>query len=77
MPGGGGFVPAPQDLAVSCLSSGKWEVDSMHNSLVTVGNGGNKSTRAEITILYNQGGQQYRIEQVLAPDEQILVNFAS
>jgi hypothetical protein len=55
--------------------AGKWEVDSMHNSLVTVGNGGNQTVRAELTILYNQGREQYQLEQKLAPEEQMLVDF--
>jgi hypothetical protein len=55
--------------------AGKWEVDSMHNSLVTVGNGGNQTVQAELTILYNQGREQYQMEQKLAPEEQMLVDF--
>ncbi len=55
--------------------AGKWEADSMHNSLVTVGNGGNQTVRAELTILYNQGQEQYQMEQKLAPEEQMLVDF--
>ncbi len=47
----------------------------MHNSLVTVGNGGNQAVRAELTILYNQGREQYQMEQKLAPEEQMLVDF--
>jgi hypothetical protein len=52
-----------------------WEVDSTHNSLVAIGNGGGKPLQAEFTILYNQGAQEYRIEQTLAPDEQMLVDL--
>ena len=52
-----------------------WEVDSTHNSLVAIGNGGGKPLHAEFTILYNQGAQEYRIEQTLAPDEQMLVDL--
>ena len=55
--------------------AGKWEVDSMHNSLVTVGNGGNKAVRAQLTILYNQGKERYQLEQTLAPDEQMWLDF--
>ncbi len=47
----------------------------MHNSLVTVGNGGNQAVRTELTILYNQGREQYQMEQKLAPEEQMLVDF--
>jgi hypothetical protein len=55
--------------------AGKWEVDTMHNSLVTVGNGGNKAVRAQLTILYNQGRERYQLEQTLAPDEQMWLDF--
>ena len=50
-------------------------MDTMHDSLLTVGNGGNKPAKAELTILYNQGSEQYQVEQMLAPDEQMLVDF--
>jgi hypothetical protein len=39
------------------------------------GNGSCKPTRAELTILYNQGTEQYQIERTLARDEQMLVDF--
>ena len=44
-------------------------------SSVTIGNGGNKPAKAELTILYNQGSEQYQVEQMLAPDEQMLVDL--
>jgi hypothetical protein len=62
------------DQLASHWEGGKWEVDSMHDSLVTVGNGGSKPARAELTIIYDQGSEQYQIEQTLAPDEQMLVD---
>lgn len=55
--------------------AGKWEVDGMHNSLVTVGNGGSKSVRAQVTIFYNQGTGSYQLEQTLAPDDQMWLDF--
>ena len=63
------------DQLASHWEAGKWEVDSTHNSLVTVGNGGNKPALAQLTILYNQGSGQYLIEQMLAPDEQMWLDF--
>ncbi len=63
------------DQLASHWEAGKWEVDSTHNSLVTVGNGGNKPERAQLTILYNQGKDEYQIEQMLAPDEQMELDF--
>ena len=44
-------------------------------NLGRIGNGGNKPAKAELTILYNQGSEQYQVEQMLAPDEQMLVDF--
>jgi len=38
-----------RDQLASHWEAGKWEVDSMHNSLVTVGNGGKKSVRAQVS----------------------------
>jgi hypothetical protein len=63
------------DQLASHWEAGKWEVDSMHNSLVAVGNGGDKPERAQLTILYNQGRDQYQVEQTLAPDEQMAFDF--
>jgi hypothetical protein len=70
----GAQTPFSDQLA-SHWEAGKWEVDSAHDSLVTIGNGGSQPTRAGLTILYNHGSGQYRIEQALAPDEQVLVDF--
>jgi hypothetical protein len=55
--------------------AGKWEVDGTHNSLVTVGNGGSKPVRAQFTIFYNHGSGKYQVEQMLAPDDQMWVDF--
>jgi len=63
------------DQLASHWEGSKWEVDSMHDSLVAVGNGGNKPAQAELTLLYNQGKGQYRVVQPLAPDEQMFVDF--
>jgi len=56
----GAQTPFSDQLAAH-WEAGKWEVDSMHNSLVTIGNGSNKAERAQLTILYNQGREQYKI----------------
>jgi hypothetical protein len=63
------------DQLATHWEAGKWEVDSTHNSLVTIGNGGNQPARAQLTILYNQGSGQYQVEQTLAPDEQMALDF--
>jgi len=64
------------DQLASHWEAGAWQVDSTHNSLVTISNGGNKPALAQITILYNQGTAQYQLEQPLAPDEQMVLDFA-
>ena len=63
------------DQLASHWEGGQWEVDSMHNSLITIGNGGSNPARAELTLLYNHGGEQYRIEKSLAPGEQAMIDF--
>jgi hypothetical protein len=63
------------DQLASHWEGGKWEVDRTHNSLVTIANGGNTPAQAQLTILYNQGSGQYLIEQTLAPDEQMGIDF--
>jgi hypothetical protein len=52
---------------------GMWEYDVQHDSVITVGNGGSKPTRAAFTIFYNQGKDQYQLEQTLQPDAQMWV----
>ena len=70
----GAQTPFSDQLATH-WEAGKWEVDSLHNSLVTIANGGNTPARAQLTILYNQGTGQYQVERALAPDEQIVLDF--
>jgi hypothetical protein len=70
----GAQTPFSDQLATH-WEAGKWEVDGLHNSLVTIANGGNTLARAQLTILYNQGAGQYQVEQTLAPDEQIVLDF--
>ncbi|MGA2413815.1 MAG: hypothetical protein ABSF59_05165 [Candidatus Sulfotelmatobacter sp.] len=70
----GAQTPFSDQLA-SHWEAGKWEVDGMHNSLVTVGNGGNQPQRAQLTILYDQGRSKYQVEQNLGPDEQMAFDF--
>jgi len=53
---------------------GMWEFDPQHDSIITVGNGGTKSTQARFTIFYNQGTQRYDIEQTLQSDAQMVVD---
>jgi hypothetical protein len=70
----GAQTPFSDQLA-SHWEAGKWEVDAMHDSLVTLGNGGGKATRAGLTILYNEGKSEYHLERDLAPEETTLIDF--
>jgi hypothetical protein len=70
----GAQTPFSDQLATH-WEAGAWEVDSTHNTLSTISNGGNKPAHAQLTILYNQGSGQYQIEQTLAPDEQMALDF--
>ena len=63
------------DQLASDWEGGKWQVDGTHNSLVTIANGSDKIARAQLTILYNHGTGQYQLEQTLAPDEQMALDF--
>ena len=51
-----------------------WHVDSVHNSLITTGNGGSETTKAQVSLFYNGGKSQYRLEKVLAPGQQLLLD---
>ncbi|HLH09409.1 MAG TPA: hypothetical protein VKW78_19380 [Terriglobales bacterium] len=56
---------------------GKWQVDDTHDSLITVGNGGRRDTRFQMTFHYvtDKGPGDYVIEQKLAKDEQSFVDL--
>lgn len=54
---------------------GQWEYDSMHDSIITAGNGGTKPTKAAFTLFYNQGAEKYELEQTLQPDEQMWIDI--
>jgi len=56
------------------FKGGMWHVDSTHATLITTGNGGSESTKAQVTLFYNGGQSHYRIEKVLAPGEQLLLD---
>jgi hypothetical protein len=53
---------------------GQWEYDTMHDSIITAGNGGSKPVKAAFTIFYDQGQQKYELEQALQPDEQMWID---
>jgi len=53
---------------------GQWEYDSMHDSIITAGNGGTTPTQAAFTLFYNQGLDKYELEQTLQPDDQMWID---
>jgi hypothetical protein len=66
-------TPFSDQLAFHWAGS-QWEYDPHHDSLITVGNGGAKPTTAAFTIIYNQGTQNYELDQTLQPDEQMWID---
>lgn len=56
------------------FKGGMWHVDSTHNTLITTGNGGSEQTAAQVTLFYNGGQGHYRIEKLLVPGEQLLLD---
>jgi len=64
------------DQLASHWEGGKWEVDGTHDSIITAGNGGNKPIQAQVTLFFNGGAGKYRVEQVLAPDQQLWLDFS-
>jgi hypothetical protein len=53
---------------------GEWLVDTIHNSIITAGNGGNVPVKARVTLYYGGGKKRYDIEQSLKPHEQMWVD---
>lgn len=70
----GAQTPFSDQLARHWAGS-MWTYDPLHDSIITVGNGGTKPTRAAFTIFYNQGAQKYELEQTLQPDEQMWIDL--
>lgn len=62
------------DQLSSLWEGGEWIADASRNSLITVGNGSLKPTRARFILFYNQGFSKYEIEQALEPNEQMWVD---
>ena len=65
------------DQLTGHLEGGQWMVDSTHNSLIAVGNGGSKPVPIALTIFYDQGRQRYRLEKTVAPDDQWWIDVGS
>lgn len=58
------------DQLIAHLEGGQWQVDPTHTSLIAAGNGGTKSVKAMLTLFYDQGRKQYRLERTIAADDQ-------
>jgi len=71
----GAQTPFDDQLAFH-WEGGRWEMDSTHNSIIAVGNGGGKPTTAELTLIYGHGEKSYVLEQTLAPLQQMWVDVA-
>lgn len=69
----GAQTPFSDQLAFRWEGS-MWEFDPYHDSIIAVGNGGTKPTRAALTIFYNQGTEKYELEQTLQADEQMWID---
>jgi len=57
-------------------TGGLWQVDSTHNSIIAVTNGGNQPTDALLTFFYNGGKDKYEIQKTIAPGDQLWLNLA-
>jgi len=47
----------------------------LHDSIITVGNGGLEPARAQLTFYYHGGQDKYQVEQTLAPDQQMWLDL--
>lgn len=57
------------------FKGGMWHVDSTHGTIITTGNGGSENTKAQVTLFYDSGKGRYRIEKLLLPNQQILLDI--
>jgi hypothetical protein len=57
-------------------AGGLWQVDSTHNSIIAVTNGGTQSTDALLTFIYNRGKDKYQIQKTIPPGDQLWLNLA-
>jgi hypothetical protein len=57
-------------------AGGQWQVDATHNALVAVTNGGNRATKALLTLHFDDGRKNYEIQQTIQPGDQMWLNLA-
>ena len=70
----GAQTPFSDQLAAH-WAGGQWQYDPQHDSIITAGNGGAQPTQAAFTIFYNQGTQNYQLEQTLQPGAQMWMDI--
>lgn len=59
------------------LEGGMWQVDPTHDTIIAAGNGSKQSVKARLTFFYADGAKQYRMEQTIAPDDQMWVDMGT
>lgn len=57
-------------------AGGQWQVDTTHNAIVAVTNGGNRATKALLTLHFDDGKKNYEIEQTIQAGDQMWLNLA-
>ena len=62
----GAQTPFSDQLAFHWVGS-LWQYDALHDSIITVGNGGTKPALAALTLYYGPDAKTYEIQQNLEP----------
>jgi hypothetical protein len=57
-------------------AGGQFQVDSTHNALIAVTNGGDRPTDALLTVHYDNGHQKYEIQQTIQSGDQMWLNLS-
>jgi hypothetical protein len=65
------------DQVANHWEGGKWEVDANHDTIISVGNAGTKTSKAQITFYHTSGQGKYQVEKELAPDEQLWLDVGN
>jgi hypothetical protein len=69
----GAETPFSDQLAFK-WEGGAWEYDTVHDSMITVGNGGTVPTKVVTTLFYGGGKERYEVEQTLQAEEQMWID---
>ncbi len=75
----GAQTPFNDQLAFQ-WAGGMWQVDALHDSITTVGNGGDAATKARFLVYYDMPGAKgsqvpYELDQTIQPGEHMWVNI--